>query len=523
MSEYNNDLSLMYKGDYYIHRHQKNIGRMISEYKNNDTGMPVNKMASIFTGLKNNANIAIKNQYKTLYSYNVVGKDSEVLLNEVFKNNDFDKLDSEIKQMLANRIDSEKIANLVRIQNRINWDLEDLDKALKGTTQDLSSIDSLLTGLADAVTLINKKGYLLAGIINQARGDGQISVSQFGQNFTQALTQFEMSNKIPRTVEGKQIQDVLNEFKKIAARFQYGTKGGTAKEQSDPNKSITGEFLKNYIDKHFFSTVLAEGLALGIAQSATNSAGMIIKNSLDSVKRTGGELVEFEYTNTSGFYNKDNTDSAKQGKADIKLKNVQVDLGYIFDNMQGTMTLNIGLSNKSYKALNFGGGSGASSEIKGGSISLPRAFNLLTTQSKYHYIGYNVLAWTANNAPKSKELTKDAKDLTDALDALQDALFTRSFVYLFGARGKVDFANYLLINGQLISLWEVLRYASNTTIKSRSRSGSFDGLVYSIDGHGSFGKFLNRSNPDIRISETNALIAQAKITAHLNASFFLTK
>ena len=209
MSEYNNDLSLMYKGDYYIHRHQKNIGRMISEYKNNDTGMPVNKMVSIFTGLKNNANIAIKNQYKTLYSYNVVGKDSEILLNEVFKNNDFDKLDSEIKQMLANRIDSEKIANLVRIQNRINWNLEDLDKALKGTTQDLSSIDSLLTGLADAVTLINKKGYLLAGIINQARGNGQISISQFGQNFTQALTQFEMSNKIPRTVEGKQIQDVL--------------------------------------------------------------------------------------------------------------------------------------------------------------------------------------------------------------------------------------------------------------------------------------------------------------------------
>ena len=523
MSEYNNDLSLMYKGDYYIHRHQKNIGRMISEYENNETGMPVDKMVNIFTGLKNHANTAIKNQYKTLYSYNVVGKDSEVLLNEVFKNNNFDQLDSEIKQMLAQRIDSEKIANLVRIQNSINWNLNEIDKALRDTTKDLSSIDSLLTALVDAVTLINKSGYILAGTINKARESGQISISQFGKNFSQALKQFELENKIPQTIEGKQIQDTLNELNKISARFQYGTKGGTIKEQSDPDKWITGQFLKDYIDRHFFSTVLAEGLALGIAESATNSVGMTIKNSIDSIKSTGGSLVSFEYTNTSGFYNKDKTEVAKQGKADVKLKNVQVDLGYIFDNMQGTMTLNIGLSNKSYKTLNFGGGTGNSSEITGGSMPLTRVFNLLTTQSKYHYIGYNILAWTASTAPTSKELTKDAKDLGDALDALQDALFTRSVVYMFGARGKADFANYLLVNGQLISLWEVLQYATNTTLKSRSRGNAFDGLIYSIEGHKNFGKYINRVNPDIRIPETNALIDQSKISAHLNAKFFLTK
>lgn len=519
MSQYINDLGMTYKGDFYIHRHKKNIGRMISTYQANDNGISTNDLVATFSKLKSKSNAAIKNQYKQLLEISMIDENSVVLLNQVFKNNgDLTQLNRQLTQSLQEVFETNRISSMIQQQTNIDWsNLQDLDTILQDSEADLKNLDSILDALENTVSLIKTHGSYIAGLIRTIRKQKGITISQFGAELQKALALEEKQEKDIKSVQQYQVNEVIVELKRLASRLAHGTKSGHVLPDDDSD-GLTGQFLKAYLDRTFFSTTMAEALAMSINNAALQESALTIAQSAKNIQGTGRETVKFEYTSTSGEYNKTNTEAARQGKADIRLNNIQVDLNYLLGKDMGKINMSLGISNKAYKTLDFGGGTGKSQVISGGDIPLTRVFNMLTTLKTHQYLGYNVLAWTSQTAPHNKKISQGGANLTPALESLQDALFTRATVYLFGARGTTDFAGFLLINGVFYSLWEIIEYVTQNSLKSSSQASVDQAVIYSIEGRRDFGLGLLEKTNDARIKDVNARIAASKISAHLKPS-----
>lgn len=68
-------------------------------------------------------------------------------------------------------------------------------------------------------------------------------------------------------------------------------------------------------------------------------------------------------------------------------------------------------------------------------------------------------------------------------EELNDLILKRQILRLFATNSSFqDFSQFILINGQIISIWEVLQYALNTELKfsNSMKESKNEGLVLSI-------------------------------------------
>lgn len=531
---YDNDYKL-FQDNYYIHKHQKNIGRMVSGYENDEKGMPVQTITNFFFDLKQSANQAILTQYKSLFKNNIknVSADTLILLNQTFKDNaNITEINRQMQEALSQMLRTDKVAQIMKYQQNINWDVAQIDKAInQGMTKEknyLEALNSMLDNIAKAVTVLNTKGNIVAAILidakNNIKNNNITNFSQLGEEILLKLKAKELelfgernNDNIlkvpPRTIASQQLFEVMDSLEKLAARFKTKTVSG----KINKGDSITGQYIKDFVDRQFFSTILGETVAAGINSSVQTNFSITVANSIKNIKGTGRKTVEFEYTDEFGHY--DNTypkGLARQGKSDIRFDNVKLDLGYIFGNDSGSVTMGFGISNKAYKTLDMTGEDLKHAYVRGGSMSIGTILGMLTREEKIKYLSYNTFAWSSNSAPSQNP----GKDMSSPLSALQDAMFTRSIVYMFGSRGRSDFANFMLINGKLVSLWEIIQEAISTQLLSSSQGGMGQAIMFRINEHKNFGKYLTSGSTVLRVAETNKIITNAKIEAHLNPSKF---
>ena len=138
------------------------------------------------------------------------------------------------------------------------------------------------------------------------------------------------------------------------------------------------------------------------------------------------------------------------------------------------------------------------------------------------YLVYNTFAWTSQSAPKSGGSMINKKDLEQPLIAIQDALFTRAVIYLFGSRGKQDFANFIMVNGKLVSLWELIKEVCDerkVQLSATMDKQENNPLKFKVLSHSKFGKFLGirkKISMYQRVYNTNSLIEQARVEGHLD-------
>lgn len=512
-----------YKGNYYIHRHQKNIGRMFSEYENNDMGMPSSNIMTVFNQLKKDASSVIINQYSFLFKNNI--QDFEIddnvtsLINEVFSDNaNIDKLNKIMVESLQNQINSDKIQKIIQLEQNLDWSRVEpiINKALQDSQTDLKEINGLLTTLAKAVQLINTHGKSIGAAIINGINSNNADISQLGSNVFSQLKVVEEQLKDGRhTLAKDQIDKPLKQLKNLARFFMN-------KKQNDNKSDLTGSYIRNFVEKQIFSTAMGEAMSIGVINSAKESSALFIQNSINSIRGVGDKPVKFDYTDATGSYtNMPRSDVARQGKTDIRFDNVVLDLSYLFGSGAGQVTLGFGISNKAYKTLSFeGDDTSPAGYVKGGSIKLEKIFNMLTSNRNTLYLAYNTLAWTSNSAKDNEPM----KNLNAPLLNLQDALFTRSVVYLFGSRGKDDFANFMLINGKLVSLWQIIKEATDHMQFSASSVKGTENLPlqFKLLGHQKFGSYLDGSNNSIsmhqRVLETNRLVNEGAIEGHIDIS-----
>lgn len=513
------DQGYIYEGGFYIHLHQKHIGAM-STHK----PATIDSLVRTFNGQKEKARQAVQNQYKELFTYNITQKEVDSL-NELFKDNgNIEKIDQTLKQFFEESLNSEKATQIIDKQRQISWGNTDLKKKLDSTSEVWKGFDSLLGNLAASVKILNQQdGAAIAGIIRHART--KKTIGEVGESLLKALKAVNIENT---TIQGKNLQKAVDALKDISRRLATGDKSGSVKNKRSKDDPITIEYLKGSIDRNFFSTILGESAAMDIDTLANSTTAIAIQDVANSVRSTGKDTTIRIRSNEKGSYAGDiKIGEKRQGKADVKFENVVANLDEILDTngKYGKITLSIGLSNKAYKILNLGDNNSITNKslVTGGSIPINKVLDMLTNSERIKYLSYNVLAWSSASAPKKYK--KDAENIQPALLSLQDALFTRSTLYLFGARGKADFANFMFVNGKLISMLDILNKVvnQNEIATTSTMANSNQGVIFSMPGRASWWDKLPKNairDHSRRVQALNKAINDSTIEGHINPFSF---
>lgn len=511
-----------YGGGFYIHLHQKDIGAMLT-HKPAD----VNSLVNTFKNQKNNARRAIQTQYKELFLANVAPEGYSVLEKLFDDNGSIEKIDAVLKDFFQQGLNSENIKKIIEKQKEINWGpTENFKKALSSTSKKWEGFDSLLDSIAESIKLLNQTdGNAIAMLIKDAQN--KKTLGGVGRSLEKALSKVAIDNT---TIQGKNLEKAISTLNIFASRLATGDKSGKLKEDREKDDDpITIEFLKSSIDRNFFSTILGESAAMDMQYLGEEGAKIYMKEAIENIKSTGKESEHLLSTSIKGSYSGTTTiGERRQGKADVKFNNIILSLDQILDGKQGlgNITLSIGLSNKAYKTLSLGQNNTLTNKslVTGGSMKINDIFSMLTSYERIKYLGYNVLAWTSGSAPN--QLKDDAPDIEPALYALQDALFTRATLYLFGARGKADFANFMFINGQLISMLDIVDRVikqNNIATTSTMNNGKQQGVIFSIPGRYKWWSTLNGDtvyDHVIRVQTLNKAINDSRIEGHINPFAF---
>jgi hypothetical protein len=116
--------------------------------------------------------------------------------------------------------------------------------------------------------------------------------------------------------------------------------------------------------------------------------------------------------------------------------------------------------------------------------------------------------------------------LPQATMALNDLFLSRQINRLFASRGgSIDFAQFILANGEIVSIWELILYAerfsvglSNSMIQEQKRMGNDpnQALVLSIPDRKDILNAGSLEDTYRRVTETNQAISKATIQAHLH-------
>ena len=459
----------------YIHIHKRNVGRM-----GGNTAKSDNELASIFSNYKEGKDSivqkAVTNQYAQAVRKSI--NDSRThsdFLNEVFDSkNDvtgiLDQLHKVMQEGLEQYINADNLVKLLQNEKKLKWSpsyktIQDLDKALSTQTgnykDDLKALDILLQSMADTVALIESPlGTELATALlaSENKTNNFTSIKKYGSNLQRVLNDFKQKNNailINQPLMQEAIDNLENIIKPLAT-LQLQKNNGTT------SKTTLGK-LQGRVTQNFFPN-LAEILAAQIQDVAVKGAIKIHQNA----RRTGAETSQIQITDTEGnYFNAGFFDDGgkKQDKADNIYENVRLRLDSLRDGERGYIRINIGISSKSYVSQHFGKDTSLADfndvYSLGGGMTVGNAFRLLlgdiNSNVYVKYLGYNILSHDANDS-------SETGGFPEGLQALQDVLLTRSIVYMVAGRNKQNIAQFMMINGNLLSVWDIIKYALNNNI-----------------------------------------------------------
>lgn len=508
-------------GDYfYIHRHIKNIGRM----GNNGTAKSSSEMAKIFNSYKSQIGQASQNQYINLMkkSINLDLKTNNLIKNVLdVKNNNIEKVMKNIHNNLQSsfekQFDENQINKLLTINQSLDWSsankqsIDKLQKSLNdpNNMEGFYFLDEILTAMSEACSLIqSEQGSSLAAFLISQVGAYK-DTKTLGVKLGAAMTNFINEN------EGKALtNEKINQGLSIAKTIQTLAKRlETGKSSS--GKDLSVQSIQGSLQKNFFPAI-SEVLATQISAAAEDTVVNFIAN---EAKISGTDQVLLQVFDAEGnledgkYFLADTAQAKAYGKAD-GLFNVSVDAEAMFGKSRGQIKMTVGVSSKAYVTNQIGGRLDDVYEkfSLGKGFSLGLAFKTMGLSLYDKYLGYNVIA-------------KDGKSLTEALIALQDIILTRSIVYLAAGRGAQDFSQLLLLNGKVMSMWDIILYATGNNIgKSSSMlpnlnknnpENNENGVYMSIPSRPDIIKYSKDKRWNTRIQQTNEAINKAIINLHI--------
>ena len=476
--------------DFYIHKRKRDIGKAAGHNFMNDADI-----ASVFNKQKLSAGEAAKTYYKTLFLDNLkIDDEAMELLNGTFDNDKekmISEIDKQVKEALQKSINQDQLERLMTLYKSS----AEVSKKLLNAPEALKAFNQLIENFAQASELVRGPlGSELATCLRAKMTNfaNNFDLTKMGLRLYSALDDFvEQNNFIP--LDEIKMSYVVNALNRLAENLTHG--------KTTTGQDITEENITRMVDQLF-----SKGFSEVIGSQINEVAELTFDAELAKVVGDQGHKVQI--TDTKGQM-VGQSGQKRAGKTDIKLSNVMVALDYSSAPYGGYINMDIGISNKFYRTerfpgvsydgetLSFGGGSGG---------TLKEALNSLFDSNFEHYLAYNTLAY-GNKLPAANM-------------ALNDIILTRQINRVFATRGGTnDFSQFVLVNGYVVSIWELIQYATaNVMGYSNSQEGSANqGAALSIKGRPEILQALNSSNQArIRVPKVNNAVNKATISAHVH-------
>lgn len=424
-------------GNFYIHYNKIHIGNR------NNGDMNLTKS---FSDQKKIIASQIKKQYSQYFianvSNNTVQQFGQIL--DLTDEDFLTKLNDHLTKKLQNQLSIDKLGKLYTIVKNGNIS-NFLKQAInKNSVDDLSKAFSVIE---QALNLLDKDNGGLGAVLLQSTKSAT-SLKQVGINLSKLLEDYE--NKISkdyRLIRRQSLESAVNQLRNLSSALQHGVFKSSGND-------LSADGLSTLLLNGLISTQIAEGLAF----IASGKAGSLLYKSI--VQAVGTQAVQVKA-------NQDKQINIT-GKTDIRAKGVNVSLqGFDRGITGGGITMNIGISSKFYTGQKFntdlmhpvgvyGSGSGG---------TLKEALCAIWNSPIDRYLAYNFFTHEMYQAE------------------FNDLIATRQILRLFATAGaQSDFAQFMLVNGRIVSIWSIIQYviSSDLSLSASQGGGKTQGVVLSI-------------------------------------------
>lgn len=501
--------------NFYIHRHMDRIGLMSStpggslghKVSGSDIEQEYKKLYTIKN--VNNESIvsaAVKEQYIDLLKNKIKNSDGISYFNKIteegvgpYSDNLIKAMNEHLESYLRQNLTADYIAKLIQNFNKFNWNWtnnkEDLKKPLQKLEQKnvLSNLNALIDNVIEGVSLLSQTKNadlalfstfqdLLKGINNQSYS----SMNELGTALVNKMQDFQTTTTLGnKTVSAKALNNLIDSLVIVGKQLKYGKSGiqttASGADDISSGKDLTLQALKDTFDKLIYPEGFGEtaaGLGIMCASDALKQELMLIvkENHMHYTGKDTGYLEIKDPQNQDVIIEKYMGDTPQAIKTDIEQQNVGMHF-FVTDQQQNIYELNfvmdLGLSIKTYRSKSiFGDSNWGNQKISvGGGMTLGAAIMSLPIDNYIKYLGFNAVSY------------RKYKDMKPAYEEIKAVAFMRSMLYLFSSRTSTDFAQFIFINGMLVSVWDIINYVF-TNIDMVMKGGAATGVSFAVKENG---------------------------------------
>jgi hypothetical protein len=378
-----------------------------------------------------------------------------------------DALDKGLKKSVAQNVNVNQFRKLYAIAKSSEKAIE----AIKNSTvnSQIDEMDSLFENLGKLVDLVNSnlgREYLPLTLLGDSlkRGSGA-SLADAGTGILAALEKFKRDSEGHSLmgVQKQKIDALTNQLNRLGRSLVSG-------------RNSKGEILKPASWSRIFTNLFSLGVSEGLAFTVQKHANTAVQDTiLNSIQMMGNSTHKPIYKPAKGPHQIGS--KAITGKTDIQKKHLNFSIKQNgMAGVQSNFEIDVGLSVKfltSYSFKPLKGKMGKMDISSGSGGSFYNAINEIYGMSaRNKYYAYNV-------AVHSNELKEASKNLNSAL-------LQREVVRLFASTGSsTDFSQYIFANGEIISIWELVKYVTSVDKNFLGKSLSQDtGQVINISLQG---------------------------------------
>lgn len=437
-----NDLTKVFEdaGNFYIHYNKINIGSRSN----------TNNLTRTFAEQKKIIASQVKSDYIKNFDANLSNSSIELMSAAVGLTQEefLTVLNDDLEKKLQNELAIDKLEKLHSIINDKEIDFgKTLNSAVdKKSVEELSKI---FEAIASALTLLEKDsgglGAILLAATKQTDGSFVNSFKAVGDRLSELLDNYKIKNNY-KIIKKQSLISAKTQLQNLAYVLKWGKFKSTGSD-------LTAKGLSRLLLNCLISTSIAEGLSFA---SLAKSKHLLYKAIIQTVG-TAQVLIESD----------DQEDYKITGKTDIKASGVNLSLqGYDFGQNGGEIKIDIGISSKFYKNQSF------NSDLKkpkgvygsGSGGTLGDALRAIWDNPIDRYLVYNFF---------THEMYQPQ---------FNDLIATRQILRLFSTAGSEDdFAQFMLVNGRVVNIWDIVKYAISSDLSiSSSLEGESAGIVLSI-------------------------------------------
>ena len=496
--------------NFYIHRHMNHIGIM-AEHANEPLNSVQNTkdIANAYSALSkqrnnNNETIvseAVKQHYMDLLQSQI--KSGKGILEYFSKieekgiGNYSDSLvraiNEHLEQYFQQNLTAEYIASLIQNSNKIQWNRENLENKLNSLNQKdlLKELDNIIqvikSGVGILSTVKNTDKELFTSfkkVLENVKKNKYTSSQNLGTDLVNKLNYFHSNYLNGGSTSVKALRNLIESLIIVAKQLKYNKSGIKITDQGlddlSESKDLTLQSFKRTFDTEIFPVGFGEtaaGLSIMQATSAIEEALMMEVNK-NHMHYTGKDKGFLEIKSATLLDPQGNPITLEKYKGtqeslkvDIKQQNVEMHIfvtGEKGEIYELKFIMDLGFSAKTYrnKAIIGDKGWGNTKVSLGGGITLGAAIMSLPIKNYIKYLGFNAITFN--------------KKMKSAYDEIKKVVLMRSIPYLVASRNSKDFAQYMIVNGMIVSTWDIITYVLNNIDKILEKPESA-GVKLSID------------------------------------------